>query len=453
MPKTLAHSLFSARRAAHTVFLGLGLGLLPLFTQAATTEKTLSNGLKVIIKEDHRAPVVMSQIWYKVGSTDETGETLGISHVLEHMMFKGTLNVPDSEFTRLSRQFGGRINASTFTNYTNYYQVYPKAYFPLALELEADRMRNLQLREQDLEPEVRVVMEERRQRTDDSPRALAFEQFKLLTYPSSPYRQPIIGHMRTLQNIRLKDVEQWYDTWYQPNNAILVIVGDVKPADALLQVEKYFGKIPFKAVPKRAEVRETKLSRRHMTLETAVQIPNLYMAWNVPSLNTAANPQDAFVLNIIRSLLDNGISSRLQQRLVREQSILTSVSVSYDPYNRGDSLFSISALPHTGIGFEEAQQAIQKEIELLKIQLISQTDIERFTTRFIANLTYNQDDIANQANLIGNLEVNGLSHRLMDNIAQQYRQIKPADIQRVAQQYFIDSHLSTMYLSPKKKAL
>lgn len=422
-------------------------------THAATTEKVLNNGLKVIIKEDHRAPVVMSQIWYKVGSSDESGRTLGISHVLEHMMFKGTAKVPNDEFTRLSRQFGGRINASTFFNYTNYYQLYPTAYFPLALELEADRMRNLLLRQQDLVPEVRVVMEERRQRTEDNPRALAFERFKYITYPSSPYRQPVIGTMDTLENIRLKDVQDWYKTWYRPNNAILVIVGNIKAKDAILQVQKYFGDIPPGELPIRQALTESHpLSYRHMDLNMNVQTPNLYMAWNVPSLNTAAEAKDAYTLNILRSLLIDGISSRLQERLVKQQQILAAVNLSYDPYNRGDSLFSLSAVPHTRVTFEQAQAAIEKEINLIQQNAVKQAEIDRFSTRFIANTTYNQDDISNQANLIGNFEVNGLSHRLIEQLPQQYLSITPADVQRVAQQYLVRQRLSTLYLSPQNKA-
>lgn len=444
---------FYRRCGLATLCFSLFIGVFSSASSAAITETTLLNGLKVIIKEDHRSPMVMSQIWYKVGSADETENILGISHVLEHMMFKGTSKVPNDEFTRLSRQFGGRVNASTFTNYTNYYQLYPKAYFPLALELEADRMSNLLMRQKDLEPEVRVVMEERRQRTDDNPRALALEQFKLLSYPNSAYRQPIIGHMRTLQNIRLKDLQDWYKTWYRPNNAILVIVGDVKSSEAVAQVQRYFGDIPSQALPTRPSVTEPKtLARRHLDLSMSVQTSNLYMAWNVPSLNTAQTPEDAFSLNILRNILNSGISSRLQSRLIREQHILTAVSVSYDPYNRGDTLFSISAVPHAGISLEDAEKAIQAEIDQLKKQPIAQSELDRFSTRYVANMVYNQDDIIDQAQLIGTLEVNGISHRIIPTLAQRYQQIHPSDLQRVAHKYFKNHQLSTLYLSPEQKA-
>lgn len=419
----------------------------------STFETTLKNGLKVIIREDHRAPMVMTQIWYKVGSTDESGNTLGISHVLEHMMFKGTSKVPNDEFTRISRIYGGSINAATFTNYTNYYQLYPKAYFPMALELEADRMSNLLLRQQDFEPEIKVVMEERRQRTEDNPRSRAFERFKWISYPTSHYRQPVIGHMKTLNNIQLNDVKQWYKTWYTPNNAILVIVGDVESEQALLQVQKYFADTPSRATPQRNDVLEFEhLGYRHMEINTDVQVPNLYMTWNVKSLASAINPQDAYALTIIRSLLDSGISSRLQDRLVRDRKLLTSVSVSYDPYNRGDSLFSISALPANGVSFEDAQKAIQAEVDALKTEDIPKHELERITTRFVSNLIYNQDSIAGQAKMIGNLEVNGLSYRLMDELPKYYENVSMSDIQRVANSYFIRENLSTLYLAPETKA-
>lgn len=419
----------------------------------STFETTLKNGLKVIIREDHRAPMVMTQIWYKVGSADESGNTLGISHVLEHMMFKGTSKVPNDEFTRISRIYGGSINAATFTNYTNYYQLYPKAYFPMALELEADRMSNLLLRQQDFEPEIKVVMEERRQRTEDNPRSRAFERFKWISYPTSHYRQPVIGHMKTLNNIQLNDVKQWYKTWYTPNNAILVIVGDVESEQALLQVQKYFADTPSRVTPQRNDVHELEhLGYRHMEINTDVQVPNLYMTWNVKSLASAINPQDAYALTIIRSLLDSGISSRLQDRLVRDRKLLTSVSVSYDPYNRGDSLFSISALPANGVSFEDAQKAIQAEVDALKTEDIPKHELERITTRFVSNLIYNQDNIAGQAKMIGNLEVNGLSYRLMDELPKYYENVSMSDIQRVANSYFIRENLSTLYLAPETKA-
>lgn len=413
-------------------------------------ETKLPNGLRVIIREDHRAPLVLTQIWYGVGSADESGNLLGISHALEHMMFKGTTKVPQDEFTRLSRVFGGSVNAFTSANYTNYYQLYPTKYFPMALELEADRMQNLQLRQQDFDTEINVVMEERRQRTDDNPRNLAYERFKWIAYPTSHYRQPVIGLMKNLRNIQLKDLKEWYQKWYTPNNATLVIVGDVNPEAALKQVEKYFGGIAKKSTPDRNDVLEfDRLGYRQLEMSLPVQIPNLYMAWNVKSLNTAKNPQDAYALTIIQTLLDGGISSRLQDRLVRDRKVLTSISVSYDPYNRGDSLFLISALPAEGISLDNAQKSIQAEMDLFKSELVDQKELDGVKANFVANIVYSQDDLMGQARMIGQLAVNGIDYRMLDQLTKHYQTVTAEDLKRIANIYFVKDNLSVLHLSPE----
>ncbi|TCB68373.1 insulinase family protein [Acinetobacter sp. ANC 4178] len=418
----------------------------------STSEYTLDNGLKVIIREDHRSPMVMTQIWYAVGSSDESGNLFGISHALEHMMFKGTTKVPNDEFTRLSRLYGGSVNAATFTNYTYYYQLYQKNFLPLALELEADRMSNLLLRQQDFDTEIKVVMEERRQRTDDNPRALASERFRWISYPTSHYRQPVIGYMKNLNTLQLNDLQKWYQDWYAPNNAILVIVGDVDTQQTLHQVQQYFSAIPAKTLTQRNEVQEyTNIGYRYMEVKLPVQVPNLFLAWNVPSLSTAQNPQDAYALAIIKNILDSGITSRLQNNLVRNQKLATSVSASYDPYNRGDSLFSLTAIPVDGVSLEEVEKALLTEIENLKNNPAADDEVNRVVTRYMADLIYSQDDIAGQARMIGTLEVNGLSYHLIDQLQQHYEAITPEDIRRVANTYFNRKNLSNMHILPEQQ--
>lgn len=418
----------------------------------STSKYTLDNGLKVIIREDHRSPMVMTQIWYAVGSSDESGNLLGISHALEHMMFKGTIKVPNDEFTRLSRLYGGSVNAATFTNYTYYYQLYQKDFLALALELEADRMRNLLLRQQDFDTEIKVIMEERRQRTDDNPRALASERFKWIAYPTSHYRQPVIGYMKNLNTLQLDYLKKWYQDWYAPNNAILVIVGDVDTQQTLHQVKQYFSAIPAKVLAQRNEVQEyTNVGYRYMEVKLPVQVPNLLLAWNVHSLATAQNPQDVYALVIIKNILDSGITSRLQKNLVRNQKLATSISASYDPYNRGDSLFSITALPVEGVSLEEIEKAVLVEIEHLKNSPVSDDEVNRVVTRYMADLIYSQDDIAGQARMIGTLEVNGLSYHLVDQLQQHYEAVTPEDIQRVANIYFNQTNLSNMHILPEQQ--
>ncbi|PWB14822.1 insulinase family protein [Acinetobacter sp. AM] len=418
----------------------------------STSKYTLDNGLKVIIREDHRSPMVMTQIWYAVGSSDESGNLLGISHALEHMMFKGTIKVPNDEFTRLSRLYGGSVNAATFTNYTYYYQLYQKDFLALALELEADRMSNLLLRQQDFDTEIKVVMEERRQRTDDNPRALASERFKWIAYPTSHYRQPVIGYMKNLNTLQLDSLKKWYQDWYAPNNAILVIVGDVDTQQTLHQVKQYFSAILAKVLAQRNEVQEyTNVGYRYMEVKLPVQVPNLLLAWNVHSLATAKNPQDVYALVIIKNILDSGITSRLQKNLVRNQKLATSISASYDPYNRGDSLFSITALPVEGVSLEEIEKAVLVEIENLKNSPVSDDEVNRVVTRYMADLIYSQDDIAGQARMIGILEVNGLSYQLVEQLQQHYEAVTPEDIRRVANIYFNPKNLSNMHILPEQQ--
>ena len=419
----------------------------PIKTVSKTHQEILPNGLKVIIREDHRAPVAMTQIWYKVGSTDETGDNLGLSHALEHMMFKGTSKVPGEELSRISNKYGGSTNAFTSNNYTGYYQLYPAQYVPLALELEADRMQNLQLRQQDFEPEMRVIMEERRQRTDDNPKSLAYERFRWMAYPTSPLRQPPIGHMKNLQGLKLDALKDWYQKWYTPNNAILIIVGDVDPQKTLNEVRRYFGDMPRRATPKRSDVTEfLNIGERQMDLTLPVQVPALYMAWNVDSLKTTDNPDKAYALALLQSVLDGGLSARFESRLIREKRLLASVSCNYDLFNRGGSLFTITATPEQGVSLEQARRAILEEIEKLKTDPIASDELSRVKTSYLAEMVYSQDDISGQAQLIGMLESADLSYQLIDDIPQNMSRLTVPYLQKIAGEYLVNDNLSTLYL-------
>lgn len=421
--------------------------------QAKTTEQTLANGLKVIIREDHRAPVAMTQIWYKVGSTDETGDDIGLSHALEHMMFKGTSKVPGDELSRISAKFGGETNAFTTANYTGYYQMYPANYVPLALELEADRMQNLQLKQQDFEPEMQVIMEERRQRTDDNPKALAYERFRWMAYPTSPLRLPTIGHMKNLQNLKLDALKNWYQKWYTPNNAVLIIVGDVDPQKTLKDVNRYFGNIPARPTPTRPDTTEFQhVGERTMDVSLPVQIPALYMAWNVDSLTSTKDTDNAYALTLLQAVLDGGLSARLEKRLVREQRVAAAINSSYDPFSRGSSLFTITAIPEQGKTLEQVRTAILAEIEKLKNEPITTDELARIKTGYLSDLIYSQDSIEGQAQLIGQMESAGLSYKLVDELPTKLNQLTVPFLQQVAKQYLVNDNLSTLYLRVPKAA-
>ncbi|OQX32545.1 MAG: peptidase M16, partial [Candidatus Sedimenticola endophacoides] len=212
-------------------------------------EFTLGNGMRVIVKEDHRAPIAVSQVWYKVGASYEPDGITGVSHLLEHMMFKGTQAHPPGEFSRIVAANGGEENAFTGSDYTAYYQTLSSDRLEIAFELEADRMRNLTLLEEEFLKEVEVVKEERRLRTEDSPTSLTYEQFSAVAYRSLPYANPVIGWMNDLENMSVEDLRRWYRLWYAPNNATLVVVGDVEPRQVLELAERHFGPLAPEPVP------------------------------------------------------------------------------------------------------------------------------------------------------------------------------------------------------------
>jgi len=266
----------------------LGLILVLLFSMplhAQIFEKTLDNGLKVIVLEDHRAPVLVQQIWYRAGSMDERTGTTGVAHVLEHMMFKGTATVPVGEFSKRIAAAGGRENAFTSYDYTAYFQQLHQSKLPLAMQLEADRMHNLRLTDAEFAKEIKVVMEERRMRTDDEPHALLNEKLLAAIYQEHPYQHPIIGWMNDLLAMQGADARAWYRTWYAPNNAVLVIAGDVVAADVFKLAQKYYGPIPAGKLPARRNYQEpAQVGIKRLVVKAPAELPLLVMAYRAPTL-------------------------------------------------------------------------------------------------------------------------------------------------------------------------
>ncbi|MDH5481180.1 MAG: insulinase family protein, partial [Nitrosomonas sp.] len=290
-------------------------------------EFILDNGLKLIVKQDHRSPVVVSQIWYKAGSIDELNGVTGIAHALEHMMFKGTTKVPSGEFSKRIAAAGGRENAFTSRDYTGYHQQLHKRNLPLAMELEADRMHNLVLTEEEFSKEIMVVMEERRLRTDDQARALVHEKMLATAYQSHPYKRPIVGWMNDLENMRVQDAQDWYDRWYMPNNAILVIVGDVDAQEVYALAQKYYGPIKPRPVLSLAErkpqTEPPQLGIKRITVKAQAELPYLVMGYHAPVIRDIAADWEPYALEMLESVLDGHASARLNKTLVRERHIAT----------------------------------------------------------------------------------------------------------------------------------
>lgn len=414
-----------------------------------THEYSLDNGLTLIVREDHRAPVVVSQLWYKVGSSYEYDGITGISHALEHMMFKGTEKFPEGAFDRIISDNGGRNNAFTSQDYTAYYQELEKSRLEISFELEADRMRNLLLPPEEFAKEIRVVMEERRLRTEDNPRALTYERFNATAFTSSPARIPVIGWMDDLENMTVSDLREWYDRWYAPNNAILVVAGDVDPQAVYQLAKKHFGDIATRDItpPKPRREIEQK-GKREIVVKTPAELPYVILGYKAPSLLTAADEKDAYALAVLASILDGGNSSRLAKKLVRGSEIAANAGADYDLHGRGETLLSLAGTPAPGVSIDTLRQALQKEIELLQTHPVDKKELDRIKAQVVAEEIYQRDSLFFQAAQIGALAAVGLDWRLTDQFVAKIKAISAEDIQRVAKTYLSDERLTIAELEP-----
>nr|WP_298165145.1 pitrilysin family protein [uncultured Pseudomonas sp.] len=444
-----------AQRAAAVL---LASAFMPLLALAAapqpTHEFTLDNGLKVIVREDHRAPVVVSQLWYKVGSSYESPGQTGLSHALEHMMFKGSRKLGPGEASRILRELGAEENAFTSDDYTAYYQVLARDRLAVALELEADRLASLKLPAEEFVREIEVIKEERRLRTDDNPSSKAFERFKAMAYPASGYHTPTIGWMADIERMTVEDLRAWYEAWYAPNNATLVVVGDVGASEVKVLAERFFGDIPKRAVPPAKIPLELDApGERRITLHLRTQLPSLMMGFNVPGVATAESPRQVHALRLIAALLDGGYSARLPTRLERGEELVASASAWYNAYQRGDSLFVLSATPNvqTGKTLAQVEAGLWRQLQDLQQNPPSAEELARVRAQVIAELVFDRDSITSQATAIGQLETVGLSWKLMDQELADLEVVTPADIQSAANSFFTRDRLSVAYVLPEEK--
>ncbi|MEZ5512077.1 MAG: pitrilysin family protein [Gammaproteobacteria bacterium] len=415
-----------------------------------TFSHTLDNGLKIIVREDHRAPVMVSQVWYKVGSSYETAGVTGVSHVLEHMMFKGTTKVPGGEFSKIIANYGGSENAFTTYDYTGYYQLMSARNLPLSLELEADRMQNALLPADEFKKELEVVKEERRLRTDDDPNAIAYERFMAAAYLSSGYQHPILGGMHDLDRLTVEDVKRWYQQWYAPNNAILIVVGDVKAQEVFELAARYFGPIPRRELPKRqVNLEVVGLGERRITVEVPAKLPSLYVGYNVPGINTASDENEIYALRMLAGVLDGGFSARIESELVRRQQIAASAGAGYGGFALGDTLFYLSGIPNNGYTLEDLERAFDAQLVRLQTELPASDELERVRAQIISGIVYQQDSISSQANQIGRMEAIGRSWEEADQLADKLAQVTPEQIQAVARKYLVPQRKTVTLLQPQ----
>jgi len=367
---------------------------------------TLSNGLKILVIENHRAPVVVSQIWYKVGASYEHDGITGVSHVLEHRL-------------------------------------------ELCLELEADRMRNLVLEEKDFLKEVEVVKEERRLRTDDKPTALTYERFNAVAYTNSPYRRPIIGWMEDLDTLTIEDVRSWYKTWYAPNNATLVVAGDVQAGDVFRLAKQYFGQLSVSEIPETKPRREAKqYGTQRLTVEVPAKIPYLVMGYKAPVYGQVEDKWEVYALEVLAGVLDGGDSARLSKNLVRGQQIASSAGASYGMTGRHETLFVLSAIPNDEVAIDVIEFALREEVNVLKTQLADEKELQRIKAQVVAEQVFMQDSTFYQAMEVGTLETIGLPWQLKDEYVENILAVTAEQVKQVANKYLTDDRLTVAVLDP-----
>ena len=418
--------------------------------QAEVFEKTLGNGLKVIVKEDHRAPVIVQQIWYRAGSMDENIGVTGIAHVLEHMMFKGTKNVPVGQFSKRISAAGGRENAFTSNDYTAYFQQLHKSKLPLAMQLESDRMRNLHLTETEFSKEIKVVMEERRMRTDDEPHALMNEKLMAAAFQEHPYRTPVIGWMNDLQTLSVNDAKTWYKNWYVPNNATLIVAGDVKASEVFALAQRFYGGIPARNLPARKHFKEpSQLGVKRIVVKAPAQLPQLVMAYHAPSLRDPEKDWQPYALQILAGILDGNASARLNKILVREKQLASDVGVEYDATSRGPSLFMLEGTPSEGKSVMEIEEGLREQIAILKRDGVSEDELKRAKAQVTASEVYKLDSLFYQAMQIGQMESMGLSYKTIPLILKKLQAVTAQQVQDVAREFLQDDQLTMAVLEPQ----
>jgi zinc protease len=411
------------------------------------TEKVLPNGLKVLLKEEHKAPVVTFQIWYRVGSRNERLGTTGMSHLLEHMMFKGTKKHGPKTFSQTVQRNGGNDNAFTSRDYTAYFENFASDRIGISLDLESDRMQNLLIEPKEFLSEREVVKEERRMRTEDDPVNLMVEQMMSVAFSAHPYQWPVIGWMEDINSITRDDLYNHYRTYYAPNNATIVVVGDFDTKTLLPLIEKYFGTIPRgPAVPAVTAVEPKHLGERRVIVKKQAELPAVFAGYNVPTLK---HP-DSYALEVLQGVLSSGKSSRLYKSLVYEKQLALYAGGDYDNISADPNLFSVYAGVMPGKTTEEVEKALYAEIDKLKSEPITDEELQKAKNQIEASFIMGQDSMFYQAMLLGQFETVA-NWKLLETYVENIRAVTKKDVMRVTQEYFNEDNRTVGILIPVKE--
>lgn len=408
----------------------------------------LDNGLSVYLHEDHSAPLAVVQLWYHVGSSHEPPGHSNLSHLLEHLIFQGSSKLPAGQYSRLIARLGGVANATTHDDATSFEMTLPATRLPVALEIMADAMKNANLDPAAFEQEAKTVADERRLRVDNSPIQLAFEQHRMLAHGDNAYAVPSFGYSIDLQEMSLASVRTWYQTWYQPNNATLVVAGAIDPQALRHPVETYFAALPpaplrEKTAPRHSGV----LAERSQTLVQPTLVDGLFMSFNVPSQATAPSRETDLALRLLCQILGTGYSARLYSQLVRDKRILKRTQLTYDHHVRGDTLLTLStATVPDRATVQQAATEVWQLIDTLRTAALPEAELEGAKLRLLARQLYERDDLAHQATLIGHAAAAGLDPARHVEEPRIIRDLTSATLQRVASEYLSRERLTTTYL-------
>ncbi len=413
-----------------------------------TKEYTLDNGLKVIVIEDKKVPLVTFQVWYRVGSRDEINGKTGLSHLLEHMMFKGTPRYGPKSFSKIIQRNGGIDNAMTTKDYTMYFETLSSDRINLAIELEADRMQNLILDPKETMAERNVVMEERRMRYEDDPQNSLFELVIASSIMTHPYRNPVIGWMSDLSNITHDDLLDFYKRNYRPDNAFIVIAGDINPDEVVKKIKETFGayKNGYGQNRQKVNISEPKQSgEKRLKLIREAELPYILIAYHTPNIPH----KDSYALDVLSTILSEGKSSRLYRSLVYEKKMALNAGSDYSGMYRDPFLFFLWATASAGVDISEVEKNLYDKVERIKIEPPSEREVQKAKNQIESFFIFSQDSLYMQAMITGKFEVLG-DWRLKDKYLEEIRKVTPEDIQNVAKKYLTEENRTVGILVPVK---
>ena len=428
---------------------------LPAAADTQAQQFTLSNGMSLIVQPDRRAPTALQMVWLRVGSMDEVGGTTGVAHVLEHMLFKGTAKVPAGEFSRRVAALGGQENAFTSRDYTGYFQQIPAKRLEDVMRLESDRFANNRWPDAEFQRELEVVKEERRMRTDDQPRAQLFEQLNATAFIASPYRRPVVGWMSDLESMTPEDARQFYHRWYVPANAVLVVAGDVDVQRVRALAEKYYGRIPARAVPARKpQVEPVQTGMRRTVVKAPAEQAYVALAFRVPALQNLTAPtatdREALALVVLSAVLSGYDGARLERALTQgADRVADNASSSASVMGRGPAQFFLSGVPAQGQSAEALESGLRAQVARVASEGVAAAELERVKTQWVASTVYQRDSLYSRASDLGSNWVQGLPLDAEDRMLALLREVTPAQVQSVAQRYFGDDQLTVGTLVPQ----